>query len=96
LRKDKVKVLDEQWDDARVASFLETRPGDPKDADYSLLLRAYQSMRDDDFARFIAMFVAAGRDINALGPDGKSLLGLLAEHYYGEPYAVILRAHGAT
>jgi hypothetical protein len=26
MRKDKAKVLDEQWDDARVASFLELRP----------------------------------------------------------------------
>ena len=96
MRKDKVKVLDEQWDDARVASFLEPRPGDPKDADYNLLLRAYQSMRDEDFARFVPMFVAAGRDINALGPDAKSLLGLLAEHYYGEPYAAVLREQGAA
>lgn len=90
MRKDKEKVLDEQWDDARVASFLEPRPGDPVNADYQILLRAYQSMRDDDFARFVPLFVDSGRDLNAPGPDGKPLVTLLEEHRYGAPYAQIL------
>jgi hypothetical protein len=98
MRKDKTKVLDEQWDDERVASFLEPRPGDGSgaDADFQLLLRAYQSMRDSDFARFIPLFVAAGRDINATGREGKTLLLEVSEHRYGLPYADILRAHGAA
>ena len=96
MRKDKAKVLDEQWDEARVASFLEPRPGDPADADYALLLRAYQSMRESDFARFVPLFVAAGRDVNASGPEGKTLLTLLGEHHYGKPYAATLREHGAA
>lgn len=91
-KKDKAKVLDEQWDDERVASFLEVRPGDGENADYALLLRAYQSMRDSDFARFVPLFVDAGRDLNAQGPDGKTLLELLAEHRYGGPYAEILES----
>ena len=93
MRKDKVKVLDEQWDDERVASFLEPRPGDGESADYAILLRAYQSMRDDDFARFVPMFVAAGRKIDAVGPDGRTLETLIGEHRYGEPYAEILRSN---
>lgn len=95
MRKDKVKVLDEQWDEERVASFLQPRPGDGENADYQLLLRAYQSMRDDDFARFVPMYCAAKRKLNAEGPDGRPLLALLAEHRYGASYAEILRAHGA-
>ena len=95
MRKDKAKVLDEQWDDARVASFLEPRPGDGAAADHRILLRAYQSMRAEDFARFVPMFVAAGRDINAGGPDGRSVLEEIGEHRYGAPYAEILRSAGA-
>ncbi|MFK7829135.1 MAG: PA4642 family protein [Congregibacter sp.] len=97
MRKDKEKVLDEQWDDARVASFLTPRPGDGEgtEADYQLLLRAYQSMRDSDFARFVPMFCAARRDLNVVGPEGQTLLKLLAEHRYGAAYADILRANGA-
>ncbi|MFT7289060.1 MAG: hypothetical protein ACI87W_003187 [Halieaceae bacterium] len=96
MRKDKAKVLDEQWDDARVASFLELRPGDGGDPDHQLLLRAYQSMRAEDFARFIPLFVAAGRSLMAVDEDGNTLLTLLGEHRYGPDYASILREHGAS
>lgn len=96
MRKDKEKVLDEQWDDERVASFLQPRPGDGENADYALLLRAYQSMRESDFARFVPMFCAAKRSLNDTGADGRTLLELLGEHRYGTEYADILRAHGAS
>lgn len=92
MRKDKEKVLDEQWDDERVASFLQPRPGDPENSDYAILLRAYQSMRESDFARFVPLFSEAGRDVNAAGPDGRPLIELLAEHRYGAGYAAILDA----
>lgn len=96
MRKDKVKVLDEQWDDERVASFLQPRPGDGENADFPLLLRAYQSMRASDFARFIPLFCAAGRDINATDAQAKTLLAEVLEHHYGDDYADILRSHGAV
>lgn len=96
MRKDKAKVLDEQWDDERVASFLEPRPGDGENADFRLLLRAYQSMRDSDFARFLPLFCSAGRDINAVGNEGKTLLEEVSEHRYGTAYAEVLKTHGAT
>lgn len=95
MRKDKAKVLDEVWDDARVASFLELRPGPGTDPDYHVLLTAYRSMRAEDFARFIPMFVAAGRNLDACGPEGTSLLAEVSSHRYGAPYAETLRAHGA-
>ena len=96
MRKDKEKVLDEQWDDERVASFLQPRPGDPDNSDYAILLRAYQSMREADFERFVPLFVAAGRDIHAPGPDGRPLIKLLAEHRYGAGYAQILETTSAA
>jgi hypothetical protein len=96
MRKDKAKVLDEQWDDNRVASFLEPRPGDGPHADHRILLRAYQSMRDKDFARFLPLYCAAGRDLNASGAEGKTVLEEVSEHHYGKPYAELLRTHGAN
>lgn len=95
MRKDKAKVLDEQWDDARVASFLELRPGGGADPDHHVLLCAYRGMRAEDFARFIPMFVAAGRNLDAEGPEGMTLLAEVDTHRYGAPYADILRQHGA-
>lgn len=90
MKKDKAKVLDEQWDDERVASFLAPRPGDGSRPDHRLLLRAYQSMRAADFARFIPLFVQAGRDLSAPGPDGRTVLEEIREHRYGTDYAAII------
>ena len=95
MRKDKEKVFDEVWDDARIAGFLDLRPGDGSDPDHHVLLTAYRSMREEDFARFVAMFATAGRDLNATGREGKTLLEEIAEHRYGEPYAAAMREHGA-
>jgi hypothetical protein len=53
-------------------------------------------MREDDFARFIPMFVEAGRDVNAEGPDGRSVADEIREHRYGAPYLEALTAAGAS
>ena len=45
--------------------------------------------------RHIEMFSAAGRNLDATGQDGRTLLEELAEHRYGAAYADILRKHGA-
>ena len=95
MRKDKEKVLDEVWDDARIEGFLALRPGDGSDVDHHVLLCAYRGMREEDFARFLPLFVAAGRNLNAVGREGKTLLEEVSEHRYGEPYARLLREHGA-
>lgn len=92
MRKDKAKVLDEQWDDERVASFLAPRPGDGETPDHRLLLRAYQSMRAEDFARFVPLFVQAGRNLSAPGPDGRTALEEIREHRYGAEYATVIEA----
>ena len=95
MRKDKEKVLDESWDEERIAGFLALRPGRGADPDHHVLLTAYRSMREEDFARFVPMFVAAGRNLDAIGPEGKTLLEEVSEHRFGAPYAAVLREHGA-
>ena len=95
MRKDKDKVLDEIWDEARVAGFLELRPGNGSDPDHHVLISAYRGMREADFARFLPLFVAAGRSLDATGGDGRTLLEEVSEHRYGAPYAAMLREHGA-
>ena len=61
-----------------------------------MLLFAYRGMRENDFARFIEMFTAAGRNLDASGRDGRTLLEEVSEHRYGAAYAEILRRHGAN
>lgn len=96
MRPDKKIIVDEVWDDARIGEFLDKLPmGDGEDADYSILLNAYRSMRPDDFARFIERFVAAGHDPSARGSDGRTLMETIASHRHGAPFRDILGAAGA-
>ena len=53
MRADKIKVIDEVWDDARIDSFLDKEPLGDEPADFSKLLNAYRSMRVEDFGIFL-------------------------------------------
>ena len=75
MRKDKSKVIDEQWDDARVKSFLAYRAHDGTPDDFHILLRAYQGMRAEDFARFLTFFAAEGRDLTGVRFDKAQATG---------------------
>jgi len=96
LRKDKEKVLDEVWTEDHVRSFLDMRPFDDLDADFYMLLKAYQSMRASDFELFVGFFGEQQRDVNARDKDGKTVLNIVNTHRHGKPYAEILLAAGAT
>jgi hypothetical protein len=94
VRPDKQKVIDEVWDDARVEGFLHKLPMGDEQPDYSALLNAYRAMRPDDFARFVALYRAAGRDLQARGRCGRTLLETIATHRHAEPFREILCAAG--
>ena len=96
MRPDKKKVVDEVWDDERVRSFLDKDTlGAESDTDFSALLFAYRSMRGADFARFIALFKDAGRNLDAVGRDGKTLLQLISSHEQSAEFRQILLDAGA-
>ncbi|KMQ72881.1 PA4642 family protein [Marinobacter subterrani] len=93
---DKPKVIGEEWSDERVRSFLDLQPWDASEnADYHALLKAYQAMRAEDFERFIGFFVAAGRDLNATGGEGETILERISRHRRSVDYATILENAGA-
>jgi hypothetical protein len=97
MRPDKQKVIDEVWDDERIESFLDKTPmGDEQSRDFSALLNAYRSMRPGDFERFVTRFKALNRDLNAQSNDGRTLVGLIADHRHGADFREILLRHGAT
>ena len=95
MRKDKEKVLDEVWTEDRVRSFLNVRSHDEVEEDFHMLLKAYQSMRADDFAKFVDFFLADGRNLNSPDPDGRTVLSIVDEHRKSTEYADILRSAGA-
>jgi hypothetical protein len=78
---DKAAVFDEAWDDDRVRSFLarDTRQL-PGDRDFQLLLHAYQSMRLEDFTRFVQFFVEAGHNLDAVNARGQTFADYVARH----------------
>ena len=91
MRPDKQKVVDEVWDEARIRGFLDKAPlGDGVDADFSVLLYAYRSMRPEDFRKFIDYFRQAGRNLDARGEAGESLAQLIATHRHAGPFQQIL------
>lgn len=95
LRKDKEKVLGETFDDARIKTFLDYPAPAGVNADYHLLEKAYRGMLGGNFATFVKFFVEAGKDLNAIGPDGKTFLQSVKTHRNGEEYAQALEAAGA-
>ena len=93
-RKDKKKVVDEVWTPERVHSFLGLLPPEGINADFHRLSRAYQSMRVEDFADFVGMFVAAGGRLDARGPQGLTLREEASRHRHGAEFARVLQDHG--
>ncbi|GGC66985.1 PA4642 family protein [Marinobacter halophilus] len=93
---DKPKVIGEDWSDERVKSFLDLSPWDQSlNPDHYVLTRAYESMRAEDFERFIGFFLAAGRDLNAEDARGQTLLDRVSQHGRSVDYARALANAGA-
>lgn len=96
LKKDKEKVLDEVWTEERVKAFLDIEPAAGIDKDFHVLLKAYQSMREENFEQFIGFFCNAGRDLNAIGPEGKTVLAEISSHRIATSYIESLKSYGAN
>lgn len=95
LKRTQPRVIGEEWSDERVRAFLNLQPHDESDPDFYVLIRAYQSMREDDFARFIKFFMDSNRNINAKDKSGQTILEVVASHRCSSGYAESLRQAGA-
>lgn len=91
MKKDKQKVLDEVWTEDRIAQFLDVEAPQGIDRDFHQLLKAYQSMRLNDFATFVDMMREDGRALNAQH-DGETVGEIIAKHRHGAAYAALLQA----
>lgn len=95
LRKDKEKVLGEIFTEEKIKVFFDYTPPAGVNGDYHLLEKAYRGMRGENFETFIKFFLENGRDINATGPEGKTILQTVKSHRNGEEYALVLEKAGA-
>jgi len=95
LKKDKEKVLGEVFDDERVKSFLQYEAPAGVSTDFHLLEKTYRGMNIDNFVTFLNFFKEAGHDLNAINPDGKTMVEVASEHGHGSEYVTALKAAGA-
>lgn len=86
----------EEWSDERISAFLDLLPPEGVPADYHVLVKAYRGMLPEQFERFVPIFVAAGRDINAALSNGTTFLDHVSQHRRAGPYIEILKSAGAA
>lgn len=86
LKKDKEKVIDPVWDEARIREFLALEPPTGENAHFHQLLKAYQSMRAEDFSQFVEFFITAGGSVDAKNTAGQTLDQIISSHRYSQPY----------
>ena len=93
----KKKVVDEVWDDQRVKSFLARKaPVGETAIEFTLLLTAYQSMRAEDFERFLGFYVAAGHDLDATDNTGVTFVEYVSRHRHAAPFIDAMTRAGAA
>ena len=92
LKKDKEKVIDPVWDESRIREFLELQPTSGENADFHRLLKAYQSMRVEDFEQFVEFFKEAGGDIRATNQRQETVHQVIASHRHSAPYQAALES----
>ncbi len=95
LKKDKVKVLGERFDDERIKTFLDILPYGNLSKDYCALEKAYRGMVPENFATFVEFFVEAGLDLNTTNTQGKTFLQDVRTHRHATPYIEALEKSGA-
>lgn len=86
----------EDWSDERIKAYLEHQAPEGINPDFHVLMHAYKHMRACDFERFLPYFLEAGRDLQARGPEGKTLLELAREHRRSDEFVKILEAAQAS
>ena len=91
-KKDKKAVIDEVITDESLEQFFLLQPPAGVDADYHMLERAYRSFTAVDFARFVALFVAKGKNLNAKGKQG-AMLEVISRHAKGGEYAATIKKY---
>ncbi len=93
LKKDKQQVIGEVFDEDRLRTFLDVQAPAGVDPDYHVLERAYRGMGAENFATFVGLFTAAGRNLEARNTAGQTLAEVIAEHRRAAPYLQALAHH---
>ena len=90
MKKDKIKVVDEQLNVDGIQRFLNERPADDSSEDFHILLKAYRGLNEENFATFISFFKEEGRSTSALNKAGESLYDIVKKHKKSAAYTKLL------
>ncbi|MBV1920174.1 MAG: PA4642 family protein [Pseudomonadales bacterium] len=95
LKKDKVKIIDEEMNDEKIRRFLTLKPYGEESADFYVLTKAYRGLPIEYFATFLKMFLAEGRDINAKNAQDQSFVSFIEGNSNFLEFVELLKSNGA-
>lgn len=90
MRKDKKQIIGEEMSDDAIKAFLAVEPADDTPASLHKLIKAYRSLRVDDFERFVGFFVEQGYDLSATDAKGQDFVALIADQRNAAAYIEII------
>jgi len=90
MKKDKIKIVDEQLNEDGIRRFLNERPADGSSEDFHILLKAYRGLNEENFTTFISFFKEEGRSTNAPNKAGESLYDIVKKHKKSAAYTKLL------
>ena len=91
MKKDKKKIIGEELSNARLQELLSLSPPAGENRAFHILIRAYRSLREDDFDRFIGFYTETGLELNPCDRFGNPLLEVLSVHQHAAPYLKALQ-----
>ena len=95
LKKDKVKVIDEEMNDEKIKHFLTLKPYGDESEDFYQLTKAYRGLPAEYFSRFLELFLAEKRDINAKNVNGQSFISTIEGNVKFPEFIALLKENGA-
>lgn len=96
MRKDKKQIIGEPMTDEQIKVFLNVEPVGDTPAPLHKLMRAYHSLRIEDFERFLTFFKQQGYAFNTTNKEGKNFTALIADQSFSAPYIEAFKAIQTT
>ena len=91
MKKDKIKIIDEQMNDDGIKRFLTYLPSDDTPEDFHILLKAYRGLNSENFNKFIGFFEETGRSTSTKNQFGQTLLSIISTHRMSSAYVEALK-----
>lgn len=92
MHKDKKQIIGEPMSDEQIKAFLSVEPADNTSAPLHKLIRAYHSLRIEDFERFLVFFKEQGLAFDCCNEQGEIFSQIIANQRLAKPYLEAFKA----